>query len=67
MKYMLDWPLVPNIWLVKIGTNVLKEHVCVLKGVEFELHQREALFHCLRFSTIATMLKNRVVLDCSSL
>ena len=29
-KYVLDWPIVPNTWLV-IGTNLPKEKVLVLE------------------------------------
>ena len=42
-KHMLDWPIVPNTWSVKIGTNLLREEVLALEDVGFQLQQREAL------------------------
>ena len=37
-KYMLDWPIVSNTWLVKIGTNLSREQVLALENVRFQLH-----------------------------
>lgn len=52
-KYALDWPMVPNMWLVKIGTNVLREEVLLKKDAKFQLLQREALYPCPRLLAIA--------------
>ena len=30
-KYVLDWPIEPNIWPVRLATNFLKEEVLLLK------------------------------------
>ena len=52
---MLDWYVVPNIWPVKIGTNLSRQKVLALKDVGFQLQQREVLSpHC-RLSTIAML------------
>ena len=53
-KYVLDWPITPNTWQVKIGTNLSREEVLALEDAR--LHQREALSLCHRLSTIATLL-----------
>jgi hypothetical protein len=54
-KYVLDWPIVPNTWPVKIGTNLSREEVLALEDARFQLQQREALSPRRRFSTIATL------------
>ena len=54
-KYVLDWPVVPNTWPVKIGTNLSKEEVLALEDAGFQLQQREALSPRRRLSTIATL------------
>ena len=53
-NYLLDWPIVPNTWPVKIGTNLSKEDVLTFEGAGFQLQQREALSHRCRLSTITT-------------
>ena len=45
--------MVPNMWLVKIGTNVLREEVLLKKDAKFQLLQREALYPCPRLLAIA--------------
>ena len=35
-KYVLDWPIVPNMWPVKIGTNLSREEVLALENVRFQ-------------------------------
>jgi hypothetical protein len=40
-KYVLDWPIIPNTWPVKIGTNLSREEVLALEDVGFQLQQRE--------------------------
>ena len=54
-KYVLDWPIVPNTWPVKISTNLSKEEVVAFEDVGFQLQQREALSPRCRLSTIATL------------
>jgi hypothetical protein len=54
-KYVLDWPIIPNTWPVKIGTNLSREEVLALEDVGFQLQQREALSPRRRLSTIATL------------
>jgi len=54
-KYVLDWPIVPNTWSVKIGTNLSREEVLALAYARFQLQQREALSPHRRLSTIATL------------
>ena len=36
-KYVLDWPVVPNTWPMKIGTNLLREEVLALEDAGFQL------------------------------
>ena len=36
-KYMLDWPLLPGTWPVKIGTNLSRDKVLALKDIGFQL------------------------------
>ena len=36
-KYVLDWPIVPNMWLVKIGTNIFEEEMVALEDAGFHL------------------------------
>ena len=52
-KFVLDWPLVPNTWPVKIGTNLLRKKVLALEYVGFQLQQRKALCSCRMFSKVA--------------
>ena len=40
-KYVLHWPIVPNTWPVKIGTDLLREEVLALENVGFQLHAIE--------------------------
>jgi hypothetical protein len=54
-KYVLDWPIVPNTWLVKISTNLSKDEVLALEDAGFQLQQREALSLRRRLSTITTL------------
>jgi hypothetical protein len=51
---MLDWPVVPNIWPVKIGTNLSRQEVLTL-DVGFQLQQREVLSPRRRLLTIAML------------
>ena len=53
--YVLDWPVVPNTWPVKIGTNLSRQEVLALKDVGFQLQQREVISPRRRLSTIATL------------
>ena len=53
--YVLDWHVVPNTWLVKIGTNLSRHEVLALEDVGFQLQQREVLPPRRRLSTIATL------------
>ena len=39
-KYILDWPIVPSTWPMKIGTNLLREEVLVLEDDKSRLHRR---------------------------
>ena len=55
-KYVLDWPIVPNTWPIKIGTNLSRKEILAFEDARFQLQQREALFPRHRFSTIATLL-----------
>ena len=55
-KYVLDLPILPNTWPVKIGTNLLREEILALEDAGFQLQQREALSPCHRLSTIAFIL-----------
>ena len=36
-KYVLGWPIVPNMQLMKISTNLLREEVLALEDAEFQL------------------------------
>ena len=53
-KYVLDWPIAPNTWPVKISSNLSKNEVVTFEDVGFQLQQREVLSPRHRFSTIAT-------------
>jgi hypothetical protein len=54
-KYVLNWPVVSNIWPVKIGTNLSRQEVLTLVDVGFQLQQREVLSPSCRLSTIAIL------------
>ena len=54
-KYVLDWPIVPNTWPVKISTNLSKYKVVTFEDVGFQLQQREVLSPRRRILTIATL------------
>jgi hypothetical protein len=54
-KYVLDWPVVPNIWPMKIGINISRQKVLALEDVGFQLKQREALSPRRRLSTTAML------------
>ena len=54
-KYVLDWPIVPNTWPVKIVSNLSREKVLALEDAGFQLQQRGALSPCHRLLTIATL------------
>ena len=53
-KNVLNWPIVPNTWPVKISTNLSKNEVVAFEDAWFQLQQGEALSPRRRFSTIAT-------------
>lgn len=36
-KYVLDWPIVPNTWPLKIDTNLTMDEVLALEDVGFQL------------------------------
>ena len=36
-KYVLDWPMVPNMWPLKIRTNLSREEVLALEDAKFQL------------------------------
>ena len=54
-KYVLDWHVVPSIWLVKIGINLLNQKILALEDVGFQLLQTEASSPCRRLSTTAML------------
>jgi hypothetical protein len=54
-KYVLDWHVVPNIWSVKIDTNLSRQEVLALEDVGFQLQQKEVLSPSRRLSTIAML------------
>ena len=54
MKNVLNWPIVPNTWPVKISTNISKEEVVAFEDVGFQLQQRGTLSPRCRFLTITT-------------
>jgi hypothetical protein len=54
-KYVLDWPVVPHTWPVKIGTNLSRHEVLALEDAGFQLQQREVLSPRRMFSMIATL------------
>ena len=41
---MLDWPIVSNIWPMKIGTNLSKEKVLELEDVGFQFGAKGGTF-----------------------
>lgn len=38
---MTNWPNLPTVWSVKVGTYLIREEVFALKDVGFQLQQRE--------------------------
>jgi hypothetical protein len=42
-KYVLNWPIVPSTWLMKIRTNTSKKELLAFEDKEFQLQQMEAL------------------------
>ena len=54
-NHVLDRPIVPNMWLVKIGTNLTRGEVLALEDVGFQLQQGEAFPPCCKLSTIAIL------------
>lgn len=52
---MVDLVVVLNIWVVKIGTNLLREENLVVDDDGFQLQQREAFLHRCRLSTIVAL------------
>ena len=36
-KYVLDWPIEPNTWPVKMGTNLSRDEVLALEDAGFQL------------------------------
>ena len=52
-KYVLEWPILPNTWIVKIGTNFSRQEVLVLEDTFFQLQKHEILLPWHRFVTIA--------------
>ena len=52
---MLEWPVVPNTWPVKIGTNLSRHEVLALEDAGFQLQKREVFFPRRMFFTIATL------------
>lgn len=41
-EYVMDWPIIPITWLMKIGINISREKVLVLEYTMLHLQQREA-------------------------
>ena len=56
MKYIMDWPIPPNTWLVNMQTDLSRAEVLALVHIGFQVQQREALLSCCMFSTITTLL-----------
>ena len=54
-KHVLDWPIVPSTWPVKIGTDLSKKEALALEDVGFQLQQREAFSLRCKLSAIATL------------
>ena len=54
-KNVLDWLVVPNTGLVKIGTNLSKHEVLALEDVGFQLREREVISPHRTLSTITTL------------
>jgi hypothetical protein len=42
-KWVLDWPNLPTLWPMKVGTKLTHEELIALEDVGFQLHQQEAL------------------------
>ena len=42
-SWVLDWPAIPRIWPVKVGTNLTREEVFALEDAGFQLQQRGAM------------------------
>lgn len=53
-KYDQDWPIILNMWSMKIGTNLSREGILAFEDVGFQMHQREALSPCCRLLKITS-------------
>jgi hypothetical protein len=54
-SYIKEWPLVPTVWPVKIGTNLSRDEVLALEDGGFQLQQREAMSPRRRFRSIPNL------------
>ena len=48
-EYVMDWPIVPNTWLMKIRFNIWREKVSVLEYTMLQLQQREFFYLVVSF------------------
>ena len=42
-KWVFDWPNLPKVWPMKVGTNLTMEGVLALEDVAFQVLQKETL------------------------
>ena len=54
-KRVFDWPNIPRVWPVKVGTNLIREEVFALEDVGFPLQQKEALSPRRRLRTMTNL------------
>ena len=53
--WILDWPVVPPTWLVKLGTNLTCEEVFAPEDARFQLQQRGAMLPRWMFISLLDM------------
>ena len=54
-SWVVDWPAIPMVWPVKIGTNLTWREVLSLEEVRFQLEQRGALSPCCQVQSQSNM------------
>ena len=63
-KYVLDWPIVPNKWRMKIGINLSRKKILMLEDARFQLQQMEVMSPHHMLSIITTLSIPRLYFVC---
>ena len=54
-KWVFDWPNLPKVWPVKVGTNLTREEVFALEDAWFQLQQKYAMSPRCRLRTMTNL------------